>query len=107
MAGDLLPVRLQRQMAGIEQVGFDIFEVTTVGQSPLGREDGVVPAPNDEGRWLVCSEELLECGIERDVRLVIVKQFPLNVLVAGTVEPYLVQPPCGGVQQRLVRDAVS
>jgi hypothetical protein len=64
---------LKREVSGIEQVQFCVRQVVEVRVSPVRRKNLIVPAPNDQRRWLVLAKERLEFGIERNVRAVVVE----------------------------------
>src|SRR4029077_7594153 len=56
--GDLVAVRFEGEVAGIQQVELQRLQVPLVRLRPLSREDLVVLAPGDEHRRLVLSEVL-------------------------------------------------
>src|SRR5262249_46594597 len=58
-SGDLVPVRLQGKVAGVEQVELQGLQVPLVRLGPGRWEDGVVLAPRHERRRLVGAEVLL------------------------------------------------
>src|SRR3954465_14013838 len=58
---------LQREVPGVEKVEFDFRQVALVGMRPVGREDLVVPAPDDQRRRLMFAKVSLDDGIERQV----------------------------------------
>ena len=88
--GDLVAVRFQREVAGIEQVELQRLQVSLVRLSPCGRKDLVVLAPDDQHRRLVLAEILLPLRIQRRVAAVAEKHVELNLVVAWSVEQELV-----------------
>src|SRR6185312_13895540 len=69
-AGDLVPVLLQGEVAGVEQVKFQVVEIPLVGMGPFGRENLVVLAPDDQRRRLVLAEIRLPLRIQGRVAAV-------------------------------------
>ena len=94
-------------MAGVEQVVLDVLEVTPVRVGPGGREDGVVLAPDDEGRRLVLAEVVVPLGVLRRVAAVAVEQGQLDLRVAGPVQERLVDGPGVRADRLDVADAVG
>src|SRR5687767_2781806 len=87
--GDLLPVRLQGEMPGVEQMHFRLRVVALVSLGAGRQEERVVFAPDSQNGRLACAEELLEFRIERDVGLIVAEQVQLNVRAAGLIQVHL------------------
>src|SRR5258708_2609169 len=69
--GDLLGVRLQREMAGIEETDDRAGNVALERLGAGRQEEGVVLAPSRQQRRLVPAEVVLESRVERDIALVV------------------------------------
>src|SRR5260370_37120669 len=61
--GDPVAVFLQGEVAGVEQMVLDSFQVLLVRLGPCGREDRVVLAPHDEGGRLVLAEGFVPAAV--------------------------------------------
>ena len=57
---------------------FKILKIPLIRICPIGRENNVVLAPNDQRRRLVFSKVLLPSRIERNICLIVVKQLELD-----------------------------
>ena len=69
-----------------------LFSTTyEVGNSAFDCEERVVPSPENQHLRLPAAEVLVPRVIERDTRLIVVKQIELNGGVPGTIEEELVQ----------------
>jgi len=66
-ARDFFSVRFEREMPGIEQMRFEIFQIVAVRGCAFGWKNEIVLAPDDQCRRLVLPEESLKVGIERHV----------------------------------------
>src|SRR5215472_11531381 len=84
--GDLIGVRLEREVAGVQQPDVGVWDVTPEGFGASGQEEWVVAAPDGQQRWPVGPEVLLERGIEVDVARVTEKEVQLNLVRARTSE---------------------
>src|SRR5260370_25480936 len=103
---DLLAVRLECEMAGLQHMGFYIFQITPVRRGAFRREDEVVFAPHDQGWWLILPEEGLELRVEGHIVPVGMNQVHLDVAISRTIEAGLIDQPGCRVEQRSVRHAV-
>ncbi len=56
MGGDRRAILFQGEMPGVQKVEVEVHEVPLVGIRPVGREDVVVLAPDDQRRRLVLTE---------------------------------------------------
>src|SRR5258708_916585 len=65
--GDLVAIRLQGEVAGVEQVVLQRLQVALVRLGPGGWKDLVVLSPGDQHRWLMLAEILLPLRIQRRV----------------------------------------
>ena len=88
--GDLVAVRFQGEVAGVEQVELQRLQVRLVRLGPGGREDLVVLAPGDQHRRLVLAEVLLPLRVQRRVAAVAQEQVELDLVVPLAVEQELV-----------------
>jgi hypothetical protein len=70
---DLVAMRLQGEVAGIEEMYLCMWNVELVRRGTGCHEDGVVLALHDQRRGLVFTEIGLPLGIQRDVRAVVVE----------------------------------
>src|SRR5262245_58162406 len=68
---DLDGVRLQGEMAGVEEADHGIRNIALERFGTGRQEERVVLAPHRQERRLVRTEVALECRIERDVALVV------------------------------------
>lgn len=60
---DSVAFLFEREMAGVEQMQLDVFEIARVGARPLGRKDLIVLAPDNQRRRLMPPEVLLPLSI--------------------------------------------
>ncbi len=63
---DLGSVRLQRKVAGIDEMDLGIGNVGPKGECTCRHEMGMLPAPCRQQRWPMLTEVRLEDRIERD-----------------------------------------
>src|SRR5580704_1230006 len=105
-AGDFFAVRLERKMSSVQQMRFDIGQITGIRRSALWRENGIVFAPDDQSGRLVPPEEGLEFWVKRDVCPIVIHKVHLNIAIAGAVEANLVECPRRRVKQCEVADAI-
>src|SRR5262245_66242774 len=61
---DLVAVRLEREMACIEQMRLDIWQIAAIRRRTFRREDEVVVAPDDQRRRLILPATLLEWRVQ-------------------------------------------
>src|SRR5947207_3344664 len=79
--GDGVPVGLQGEVPGVEQVVFKRLHVSLVWLGSGGGEDLVVLAPNDQQRRLVLAEVLLPFRVQCRVAAVAEEQVELDFVV--------------------------
>src|SRR5215831_15414877 len=88
--GDETAKVFQREMPGIHQVQFCFRNVFLVGFGSFNRKKRVVLPPENQHSRLSVAEVLVPAVIERDIRLIVVKQIKLNFGVPRTIEEELV-----------------
>ena len=74
---NLNSVRLEGEVAGVEEAHHRIWEVACKRLGPLWQEERVVLAPHRQERRLVSAEIFLERWVERYIALVVPKQVEL------------------------------
>src|SRR6266478_9154039 len=89
--GDLFGMRLQREMAGVEEANGRTGNVAPEGFGAGRQKERIVLAPHRQERRLVCAEVVLESRIERDVALVVAEQVQLDIVGAGARQIEVVQ----------------
>jgi len=102
----LPPFVLKGEMPRIQKVDFGIGKIALIRMCALGGKDLIVAAPYDQGRRFALAKELLKLRIEADVGTVVVEEVELNVHVARTIQPGLVEEPRGGIDSRRIADAI-
>ena len=85
-AGDV-----QSKMPSVDKLHYRLRVVTLECLSTGRDEDLVVLAPDGQGGRLVLAEELLELGVQRQVRLVVVQVAELDLVVSGPIDEIEVQ----------------
>src|SRR5262245_29299471 len=80
--GDLLDVRFEREMSGIQQLDSGIGIITAVRLGAGRKEKRVMLAPDGEQRRFGVAKVLLEDWIEGQIGRVVKKEIELDVLVA-------------------------
>src|SRR5215472_13536874 len=80
----------QGEVAGINQVQFSIVDIPSVCLSSVNGEERIVLSPENQHFWLPAAEVFMPAVIQRDVRLIVVKQIELNGGVPRTVQEELV-----------------
>lgn len=88
--GDGVPVGLQGEVPGAEQVVFERLQVSLVWLGSSSGEDLVVLSPNDQQRRLVLAEVLLPFRVQCRVAAVVEEQVELDFVVPLAVEQELV-----------------
>src|SRR5215469_4042247 len=88
--GDETAIVFQREMPGINQVQFCFQNVSLVGFGSFNRKERIVLPPEDQHSRLSVAEVLVPTVIEREIRLIVVKQIELNFSVPRTIEEELV-----------------
>ena len=81
---------LKRKVAGIEQVKLRFWNISQVGLRTLDREEGIVLSPHDQRLRLLVPKEFMPAVVEREIRLIVVKQVELDRVVAGAIEEELI-----------------
>src|SRR5678815_1374779 len=84
--GDLVAIRFQGEVAGVEQTVFQRLQVALVSLGPGGREDLVVLPPGDQHRRLVLAEVLLPRRVQRRIAAVAEEQVELDLPIAYVIE---------------------
>src|SRR5262245_66681838 len=77
---DLVTVRLEGEVAGVEEAHVSVGNVALERLGALRQEKRIVLAPSGEKRRLVLAKMGLEFGIERDVALVVAEEIELHVI---------------------------
>jgi len=80
----------QREVTGINQVQLCFWDISLVGLGPFDGEEWIVLSPEYQHSWLSTPEVLMPAIIERDIRLIIVKQIELNCGIARTIQKKLI-----------------
>ena len=81
---DLLDMRFQREMAGVEEADERAGNVAPEGFGAGRQEERIVLAPDGQEGWLVRSEVILEGRVQRDVALIVAEQVQLHFVRAGS-----------------------
>ena len=90
------------EVAGVEQMEFNVGVVLAVGLCAFDGEEGVVLAPDDQRGGLLGFEIIVPPGVEGDVASVILEQGELDLGVAGAIEQGLVGDPVAGIDARRI-----
>src|SRR6266567_205041 len=88
---DLVTVRLEGEMAGVEEADVSVWNVTLERLGARRQEKRVVLAPSCQKRRLMLAKIGLEFGIERDVALVVPEQVELHFISARSCEIEVVE----------------
>src|SRR4029077_21202100 len=80
---DLVTVRLEGEVAGVEEAHVSVWNVTLERLGARRQEKRVVLAPSCEKRRLVLAKIGLEFGIQRDVALVVAEEVELDFISTG------------------------
>jgi hypothetical protein len=102
---DRVDVRLEREVAGVEDVVLEAAQVALVGLGSSEREDRIVLAPRDQRRRLVGAKVGLPARIERRIRAVAQEQVELDLVVARAIEQVLVLGRAVGRDERGIGNA--
>src|SRR5215472_13437484 len=102
-----MSVRLECEVAGVEEMHLRTGVVSLERLGTLREEERVALAPDGEQRWPLCAEVFLEFWIERDVACVVQKQVELDVVVPRPSEQCGVELVSFRRDQRLVLDAIE
>src|SRR5215831_2693519 len=104
---DLVTVRLEGEVAGVEEPHISVWNVTLERLGALREEKRVVLAPSCQKRRLVLAKIGLEFGIERDVALVVAEEVELHFVGARSCEIEVVEGIPVRRNRGRVRDAVG
>ena len=85
---------LERKVSPVDQTHLRVLDHRLELLSSRRQEAGIVLAPDGQERWLIVGEVLLECWIERDVRLLVVKEVELDVDDSRSSEKSVIKPVC-------------
>jgi len=88
-----LSSRAKGEMPSVEQVVFQVLDVTLVRFRATRPEDSIVLAPDDEHGRLGGPKGLLPFRIQKRVRAIIQEEVKLNVLIARAIQFGRVQRP--------------
>src|SRR6185503_20442613 len=103
---NLLGVRFQREMPGVEKLNHRGRIVAGEGLRPDRQKKGIVPPPYGQQRRFIRPKVLLEGRIERDVALVVTEEIQLNFIRSGSCEVEVVEVLAVGRDQRRVPHAL-
>src|SRR5262245_27508533 len=82
---DPFEVLFQREMAGVEQMKLNVFQIPLIKTCALDREDPIVLAPDNERGRLMRTKITLPGGVGLKVRLCIVQNGELDFLITWAV----------------------
>src|SRR6266567_6439619 len=88
---DLVTVRLEGEVAGVEVAHVSVWNVTLERLGARRQEKRVVLAPSCQKRRLVLAKIGLEFGIQRDVALVVAEEVELHFISARSCEIEVVE----------------
>src|SRR5262249_12537670 len=88
---DVFGMRLEREMAGVEEADDRAANVALEGLGTGRQEERIVLAPDRQQRWLMPAEILLERGVQRDIALVVADQVQLDVVGTGPCQVEIVE----------------
>src|SRR5258705_3207444 len=88
---DLVTVRLEGEVAGIEEAHVSVWNLTLERLGARRQEKRVVLAPSCQKRGLVLAKIGLEFGIQRDVALVVAEEVELHFISARSCEIEVVE----------------
>ena len=77
-------------MACIEQVKLRFWDISQVRLRTLDGEEWIVLSPNDQHLRLLIPKELMPAVVEREIRLVVMKQVKLDGVIAGAIKEELI-----------------
>src|SRR5260370_31751799 len=83
---DLVTVRLEGEVAGVEEAHVSVWNVTLERLGARRQKKRVVLAPSCQKRRLVLAKIGLEFGLQRDVGLVVAEEVELHFIIARTCE---------------------
>src|SRR5262245_34774823 len=88
---DLITMRLEGEVAGVEEAHVSVWNVTLERLGARRQEKRVVLAPSCQKRRLVLAKIGLEFGIQRDVALVVAEKVELHFISARSCEIEVVE----------------
>src|SRR5262245_18818469 len=91
LVGDLLSVRLQGKVPGIEETNRGIRDIALERFRSGRQEERIVLTPHREERWLARAEVVLKGGVQGDVALVVAEEIQLHLIRTRTREVEIVQ----------------
>lgn len=86
----LVRLVLQGEMSGIKKMKLGFGQVAEEGACAFRQEDGIIFAPQDQGRRLMGAEIGVEVGVEPDIGPIVVDDVQLDVRAARAVEEELI-----------------
>src|SRR5207245_10844224 len=89
--GDLFGMRLEREMAGVEEANDRTGNVAPESFGAGRQKERIVLAPHSQEWRLVRAEVVLESRIERNIALVVAEQVQLDLVGAGARQIEVVQ----------------
>ena len=104
---NLLCMRFQREVAGVEETHDRIGNVAFECLRPRRQEERIVLAPYGEKTRLVGTKIILKDRVERNIALVVTEQIELNVIGAGACEIEIVERLAIRGNCRLIGDTVG
>ncbi len=84
-------MRFQRKMPSVDQANLRIGKVTPESLCTLRQEERIVFPPHRKGRRLMGAKVLLKTRVGSHVRFVVAEEIELDVIVAGAIEPVLIE----------------
>src|SRR5262245_3688119 len=103
---DLVRVRLEGEVAGVEEAHVSVWNVTLERLGALRQEKRIVFAPGCQKRRLVLAKIELEFGIQRDVALVVTEEVELHFICTGTSQIEIVEILTIRRHRRLIENAM-
>src|SRR6185295_18811218 len=77
-SGDLVVVVFEGEVAGVEEVKLGVGYVAHEGLAALWREDGVMCAPHDQGRWPVTLQVLVPGWVLLGICAVVIEEVEVD-----------------------------
>jgi hypothetical protein len=103
---DLNAVRLQREVAGVEEVNRCPWDVPLECLSAEREEERIVLAPHRQKWRLMCPEISLKRRIQRDIAFIVAQKAELNFICSGTSQVVVVKVPTVRRHKRGIGHAV-
>ena len=86
-------VFFEGEVTCLQQVQTRLRDVTKERLGSCFGKEGIVLAPGDQRRWLVCSQIGLPRGVQRGICFVVVEHRELNLVISWSVEEILIVNP--------------